>query len=234
MNFLDRSQGDQSGRGAYVGEGYSGGGGSLSENQSWLHNSSYAQEQSTYYQQESSQYNTDYSQETYGSHGEDDEYSSQSYHSLGDTGPQEYERTEDYGRSSYHGSRPEEGGCNRSDEYTHHNEGYNPSYEQQIKHDSSRHDDDLGEEYNIQRENHEVYGGNEDYGDHSVTSKGHDYSSRKSSSNRYEGYGQNEDYSSDHPEFYEEQNFGRRSGYRPNDGGGETYDDGDEYREDEY
>jgi len=48
MNFIDRSQGDQSSRGAYVGEGYSGGGGSLSENQSWLHNSSYGQEQSTY------------------------------------------------------------------------------------------------------------------------------------------------------------------------------------------
>jgi len=36
------------------------------------------------------------------------------------------------------------------------------------------------------------------------------------------------------PEFYGEQNFSSRSGYRPNDGGDETYDDGDEYREDEY
>jgi len=48
MNYLDRTQGDQSGRGAYVGDGYSGGRGSLSEDQSYGHNSSCAQEQNTY------------------------------------------------------------------------------------------------------------------------------------------------------------------------------------------
>lgn len=63
-----------------------------------------------------------------------------------------------------------------------------------------------------------------------MTSEGHGYSSRKSSSNRYKSYGKNEDYSIDRPEFYREQNFGSRSGYRPNGGGGETYDDEDEYR----